>query len=543
MFAQPSTSAGSGIELLSSDSRANLYAATHDTIRCLAARQSIVNSQDSHYVALVLVELAAYQSGKRNSRTYEVPSQTVHPSLFQARPGLVVWQVSWHPGSESHFAILTSDSFWRMYHIDDLTVAEQTFKLQLSPDRALGINLDEDLESSRQHAVGFAFGAAHAWERFTVYFVCSDGSLFVLCPVAPFQAAIPLSDVDQLVSISRCAMDESSHSTTQAWLDQALPQPSNRASSRLSPAQQANEGPSVSSLMEKLLSVQPHALDSHGESKDARAPTSGAAGHADEAAAVLACRYADTCSAVVVATAAGMVQTFVVAGEVSPTWAQQSPACITQGRHLVAIRSEVPVVPPSTDVFILRDVVQLQQTVPARQQAALLQHAAAARLRLQLHADPSAPDRLYAVDAHGAHAISLPWLPILANCLAPSSLDTGLLEDQLDLLLAVAEQLWHPVHQGQTIVSAAPLGSALQPAGLLLMDSQSWPHCLRPSRLSSPHQDQDDSIGLADDRKAVEASSVLFSNVLQGPEQITAPAPPDPPAPTGTGNSCAVAKQ
>lgn len=64
---------------------------------------------------------------------------------------------------------------------------------------------------------------------------------------------------------------------------------------------------------------------------------------------------------------------------------------------------QVPVVPPSTDVFILRDVVQLQQTVPARQQAALLQHAAAARLRLQLHADPSAPDRLYAVDAHGEH--------------------------------------------------------------------------------------------------------------------------------------------
>lgn len=53
-----------------------------------------------------------------------------------------------------------------------------------------------------------------------VYFVCADGSLFVLCPVAPFQAAVPRSAVDQLVDISRCAMDESSHSTTQAWLDQ-----------------------------------------------------------------------------------------------------------------------------------------------------------------------------------------------------------------------------------------------------------------------------------------------------------------------------------
>lgn len=38
-------------------------------------------------------------------------------------------------GSESHFAVLTNDSFWRLYHIDDLTVAEQTFELQLNPDR------------------------------------------------------------------------------------------------------------------------------------------------------------------------------------------------------------------------------------------------------------------------------------------------------------------------------------------------------------------------------------------------------------------------
>ena len=38
-------------------------------------------------------------------------------------------------GSESHIAVLTNDSFWRLYHIDDLTVAEQTFELQLNPDR------------------------------------------------------------------------------------------------------------------------------------------------------------------------------------------------------------------------------------------------------------------------------------------------------------------------------------------------------------------------------------------------------------------------
>ena len=54
-----------------------------------------------------------------------------------------------------------------------------------------------------------------------------------------------------------------------------------------------------------------------------------------------ACRYANACSAVVVGTADSMVQTFVVAGEITPAWARQSPACITRGRRLTAIRSEV----------------------------------------------------------------------------------------------------------------------------------------------------------------------------------------------------------
>lgn len=55
-----------------------------------------------------------------------------------------------------------------------------------------------------------------------VFFACSDGSLFALCPVAPFHAAISLSDVDQLVELSRCSADDTAHSTTQAWLDQVI---------------------------------------------------------------------------------------------------------------------------------------------------------------------------------------------------------------------------------------------------------------------------------------------------------------------------------
>ena len=56
-----------------------------------------------------------------------------------------------------------------------------------------------------------------------VFFACSDGSLFSLCPVAPFHGAMSLSAVDQLMEISRCSANDTAHSTTQAWLDQVTP--------------------------------------------------------------------------------------------------------------------------------------------------------------------------------------------------------------------------------------------------------------------------------------------------------------------------------
>jgi len=53
------------------------------------------------------------------------------------------------------------------------------------------------------------------------------------------------------------------------------------------------------------------------------------------------CRYGDTCSAVVIGTSSCQVETYVVAGDMTPTWAEGSPACHAEGRHYVAILSEV----------------------------------------------------------------------------------------------------------------------------------------------------------------------------------------------------------
>ena len=173
-------------------------------------------------------------------------------------------------GSSTHLATLTSDNTWQLYHAGNLSHPEQRFELRLQRRRSLPtlccvhpiapalhtLGLKSNLimpghkegdknVSPRSHnilslrcvlkvalggcrgvgvdggegrrAVAFAFGPQHSWQRFTVFFLCSDGTLFSLCPVAPFGAGIPVSVVQAL---TEAASDRDDCSTTRAWLQQ-----------------------------------------------------------------------------------------------------------------------------------------------------------------------------------------------------------------------------------------------------------------------------------------------------------------------------------
>ena len=71
-----------------------------------------------------------------------------------------------------------------------------------------------------RRAVGFAFGPQHGWQRFTMYFLCADGDIFALCPVAPFGAAVPSSTVRSLAESADLSRDLAHSATTDAWLEQ-----------------------------------------------------------------------------------------------------------------------------------------------------------------------------------------------------------------------------------------------------------------------------------------------------------------------------------
>ncbi|KAL3652217.1 hypothetical protein CASFOL_001898 [Castilleja foliolosa] len=91
-----------------------------------------------------------------------------------------ILQISWHPYSDTHLGILSSDSVFRIFDLSaDIGQPEQEYYLQpVEPG------------SSRNAAaicpVDFSFGGNHLWDKFSVFILFTDGSTYIICPVVPF---------------------------------------------------------------------------------------------------------------------------------------------------------------------------------------------------------------------------------------------------------------------------------------------------------------------------------------------------------------------
>lgn len=148
----------------------------------------------------------------------------VHQSLYSQRQGMKILQASWHPSSSSHFATLSTDNRWRLYHTSHLLEAEQTFALH-PPGSQLSLGLRRGSGSAAAAARGlssrgavpprftaFAFGppGTGCWASLAVMFLASDGGVYVLCPVAPFGMRLASSVLQRLL--------EQSESTAHSWL-------------------------------------------------------------------------------------------------------------------------------------------------------------------------------------------------------------------------------------------------------------------------------------------------------------------------------------
>lgn len=174
-----------------------------------------------------------YLYGGTSTNDHTVTCRTVlvgSQIFFGYNNGLQTLQASWHPYSNTHLGILSSDSVFRLFDLSsDLEKPEQEYYLQpVKPGRCHN--------AGSICPVAFSFGGQHLWDRFSVFVLFSDGSAYVLCPVVPFGSLCSWAyveeiyeDVNTLGLKSSNSKDLSSSSLAIAWLEATFPELADRS--------------------------------------------------------------------------------------------------------------------------------------------------------------------------------------------------------------------------------------------------------------------------------------------------------------------------
>ncbi|KAH9325451.1 hypothetical protein KI387_005629, partial [Taxus chinensis] len=187
--------------------------------------QSIVLAGDGSLMILHLNDRIPSSAGDGLFRATAIGSKGVYST--KESKILRILQVTWHPHSDTHLGILSSDGVFRMFDLSsDLEIPEQEYHLQPAAYPKL-------TSTVAIRPVGFAFGGEHLWDRFTVFVLFSNCSVYALCPVVPFgsiyiSAAIEEIYKDACVSglhsnsiVSKAA---SNASFAIAWLEAVFPE-------------------------------------------------------------------------------------------------------------------------------------------------------------------------------------------------------------------------------------------------------------------------------------------------------------------------------
>lgn len=124
-----------------------------------------------------------YLSGRSSTRDNSTTCRTISIGselFFDCNGAIRLLQTSWHPYSDTHLGVLSSDSVFRIFDVSSASgKPEQEYYLQpAEPGRVRN--------AASICPVDFSFGRDHLWDRFSVFILFSDGSVYVICPVAPF---------------------------------------------------------------------------------------------------------------------------------------------------------------------------------------------------------------------------------------------------------------------------------------------------------------------------------------------------------------------
>ncbi|CAA0811102.1 Nuclear pore complex protein NUP88 [Striga hermonthica] len=358
-----------------------------------------------------------YLYGHSSSAENTIISKTVligTEIYFNRNNFMHILQICWHPYSHTHLAILSSDSVFRIFDLStDLEQPEQEFYLQ-------PVEPSSCCNASSICPVDFAFGGNHLWERFSVFILFSDGSVYIICPVVPFGSVHLWESILEIYNDAhtyglKSANSESVVNSNMAisWLEATFPelirQAGDGAKSYAVKAQ-----PFV--ILDASVSLQgPLHKISHGTPEDSSARTELCEGRALS----LLCNIIGKDSVLVTAYAGGQLQLDALADEIHPIWKTGNPPslCVDSSNRIQRAAMICESTPhnhsnPEKDHKTPNSTVWLGHPPPLLRLAIVdLALPGKTKYPISMIADPLVSERIFCIHAGGIDSVVLHFLP------------------------------------------------------------------------------------------------------------------------------------
>ncbi|PON37550.1 Nucleoporin [Parasponia andersonii] len=368
--------------------------------------------------ALCVMYLYGRASSKDDSvicRTVCVGSQVYSNGSSVIR----VLQVLWHPYSETHLGILSSDSVFRLFDLSsNIIQPEQEYYLQpAEPGR--------HRNATSICPVDFSFGGDHLWDRFSVFILFSDGSIYTLCPVVPFGSVYKWESVVEIYTDAHTFGLKSANPATVSnsnlaicWLEATFPNLTH----------QVSEEANLSTIR-----ARPYAL--FDASLSLQGPLGKVCQEVDEDLAIRGAEFEGRAvsflyiiiskdSVLVTAWSGGQLQLDALADEIQPVWNVGSPPRLRVDfrDHILGLamicesgpgnRSTVKLDQP------LDNAVWLGQPPPLLRLAIVdlaLPTKAESGSSITMFVDPLMPERIYSLHDGGIDSVVLHFLPFTSQ--------------------------------------------------------------------------------------------------------------------------------
>ncbi|XP_062092505.1 nuclear pore complex protein NUP88 [Humulus lupulus] len=330
-----------------------------------------------------------------------------------------VLQVLWHPYSDTHLGILSSDSVFRIFDLSsNIIQPEQEYYLQpLEPGR--------QRNATSICAVDFSFGGDHLWDRFSVFILFSDGSVYTLCPVVPFGSVYKWESIMEIYSDahtfglkSAYPVAVSNSNLAISWLEATFPDLTN----------QTSEGMDLSTLRARPFALFDASLSLQGPLRkvchEAEEGLSIRGAECEGRAVSLLYNIVSKDSILVTAWSGGQLQIDALADEIQPVWNVGSPSRLRVDFHDHIVGLAMICESNQSNHSTVKLDQSLENTVWLGHPPPLLRLAivdlalptkAESGSTITMFFDPLMPERIYCLHDGGIDSVVLHFLPFTSQ--------------------------------------------------------------------------------------------------------------------------------